>query len=526
MYQSKTETTQQKQSFYANQEADPIYNPLIPGRKAVVVHDAEVRKQIENAASYFDKLEIAMNAIESGKAAYHFNTLSFSNEVDIITLASGALSYTVLANFENPRMCQEFDENFSPIHFLIEYNANEFGALELFTADESQKRSLAESVYFGQGIANLEKDIEGKPTWIDSQTENLDGSLEMLDKFASDYLRTYREGSYSLIRLIGRASEEGAEVDNEILSLGRAIAVKDYLVSKGIFQDLIEVEGHGETDPIEWTDQSWEGGKARNRMVEIQLIPYVVKKREPEEDDTISEICMLWSIDDFDVYLDYFRSDDEGFMYLTFYLKENKMGYPRGTCIGSALKLKGYNLNVMADKFAPNHPEFANELREAGENRNGLVKVPEECLTGNGYEELRDDGFFSVNMKHNLPGDGDFQDSSFVTFWSQLLQFGYHRLKFEGEYTSDYLYWNIRAIIASSGILRNELFTSWISLEDCKSDYNRVTENEEKIQKLLMKGGGKATSPGLPPVNPPLPFAEDVITNRRVRSRNPNPYRN
>ncbi|CAN0178601.1 unnamed protein product [Chrysoparadoxa australica] len=53
------------------------------------------------------------------------------------------------------------------------------------------------------------------------------------------------------------------------LSIDRANAVKQYLVSKGIDSSRIETEGYGETKPI--ASNTSKDGKTRNRRVELTL---------------------------------------------------------------------------------------------------------------------------------------------------------------------------------------------------------------------------------------------------------------
>jgi len=49
----------------------------------------------------------------------------------------------------------------------------------------------------------------------------------------------------------------------------RAMAVKDFLVSKGISADIIDVIGMGKRQPVASNDTA--AGRAQNRRVEIQV---------------------------------------------------------------------------------------------------------------------------------------------------------------------------------------------------------------------------------------------------------------
>lgn len=60
-------------------------------------------------------------------------------------------------------------------------------------------------------------------------------------------------------------------VDNKKLSLRRARAIADILVSHGIAPDRISVIGYGKDNPIDSNDT--EEGRAKNRRVEVKLMP-------------------------------------------------------------------------------------------------------------------------------------------------------------------------------------------------------------------------------------------------------------
>lgn len=68
----------------------------------------------------------------------------------------------------------------------------------------------------------------------------------------------------------GHTDNTGSESYNKKLSLNRAEAVKNYLVSQGIAADRIEVVGYGEAKPI--ADNATPEGRQLNRSVEIKLI--------------------------------------------------------------------------------------------------------------------------------------------------------------------------------------------------------------------------------------------------------------
>jgi outer membrane protein OmpA-like peptidoglycan-associated protein len=92
------------------------------------------------------------------------------------------------------------------------------------------------------------------------------GAMAKLDQIA-DALK----GKEQPIVVYGYTDNVGATDMNMDLSQKRAKAVRDYLASKGIPQDLITAEGKGPTDPI--SDNGSIEGRAANRRVELVVKP-------------------------------------------------------------------------------------------------------------------------------------------------------------------------------------------------------------------------------------------------------------
>lgn len=73
----------------------------------------------------------------------------------------------------------------------------------------------------------------------------------------------------SKIELGGHSDIVGGYTDNRILANRRLWAIKDYLVFRGVPNDLIEAHGYGDTKPI--APHNSKEGRAKNRRVEIKL---------------------------------------------------------------------------------------------------------------------------------------------------------------------------------------------------------------------------------------------------------------
>jgi OOP family OmpA-OmpF porin len=71
------------------------------------------------------------------------------------------------------------------------------------------------------------------------------------------------------INVVGHTDSIGTEEYNQELSVRRANAVKEFMVSEGIDPGIIDVKGMGEADPV--ASNSTAEGRAQNRRVEISV---------------------------------------------------------------------------------------------------------------------------------------------------------------------------------------------------------------------------------------------------------------
>jgi outer membrane protein OmpA-like peptidoglycan-associated protein len=88
-----------------------------------------------------------------------------------------------------------------------------------------------------------------------------------LDKVAES-LRQYPD---SLIDVYGHTDSTGSDAFNQTLSENRARTVANYLTSQGVSPSRVRSQGYGETMPV--ADNTTEDGRARNRRVEIKIVP-------------------------------------------------------------------------------------------------------------------------------------------------------------------------------------------------------------------------------------------------------------
>jgi OOP family OmpA-OmpF porin len=96
---------------------------------------------------------------------------------------------------------------------------------------------------------------------------------ETIDKVRKDGITTVS------ITATGHTDNVGTDAYNDKLSLRRAQAVKDYLVSKGVDANKISVEGKGERQPV--ASNKTKEGRAKNRRVDIEYdgVETVVPKK-------------------------------------------------------------------------------------------------------------------------------------------------------------------------------------------------------------------------------------------------------
>ena len=72
------------------------------------------------------------------------------------------------------------------------------------------------------------------------------------------------------LKIIEHTDNQGSAKDNGDLSLQRAIAIKNYLLKKGISKGEFNCIGLGETQPLLSNDTA--EGRETNRRVEIRII--------------------------------------------------------------------------------------------------------------------------------------------------------------------------------------------------------------------------------------------------------------
>lgn len=116
--------------------------------------------------------------------------------------------------------------------------------------DGSLKLTLTTDGVFASGSANIRPAFQAT-----------------LDKLAA----TLHSHPLTSARIVGHTDSVGSEMANQELSAKRADAVMSHLIGRGIPFTRLIAEGKGESQPI--ADNGNEAGRARNRRVEIFIVP-------------------------------------------------------------------------------------------------------------------------------------------------------------------------------------------------------------------------------------------------------------
>ena len=116
------------------------------------------------------------------------------------------------------------------------------------TADNRLKLDIPSDVSFDVGRAAI------KPNFAPVLT-HFAGSLN--------------QNPVTTVSIIGHTDSTGSDAINNPLSVDRAEAARDYLVSRGVARSRIVTAGHGSREPI--ADNATQQGRDKNRRVEIYV---------------------------------------------------------------------------------------------------------------------------------------------------------------------------------------------------------------------------------------------------------------
>ncbi|HEX8789963.1 MAG TPA: OmpA family protein [Polyangiaceae bacterium] len=146
---------------------------------------------------------------------------------------------------------------------------------------QEMQKSLDEARKTISRIASVKDDdrgmvitLQGEVLFPTAKYDLKPGAMAKLDEIAQAL-----QGKDQRIVVYGYTDNVGNRDMNMALSQNRAQAVRDYLVSKGIPQDLVTAQGKGPDDAI--ADNGSIEGRAQNRRVEIVVQPKNEKPSAP-----------------------------------------------------------------------------------------------------------------------------------------------------------------------------------------------------------------------------------------------------
>jgi outer membrane protein OmpA-like peptidoglycan-associated protein len=139
---------------------------------------------------------------------------------------------------------------------------------------EAERRAALAATELAR-IASVKQDdrgmvvtLSGSILFASAKYDLLPGARAKLDEVADALLAGDPDATFVVE---GHTDSQGKDEANQFLSLNRAKAVRDYLISRGIVADRITAEGYGERRPV--ADNKSAEGRAMNRRVELVVKP-------------------------------------------------------------------------------------------------------------------------------------------------------------------------------------------------------------------------------------------------------------
>ncbi|ALQ50776.1 OmpA family protein [Nitrosomonas ureae] len=134
---------------------------------------------------------------------------------------------------------------------------------------EEQKREM-ETATAGTGVQvtqtednRLKLNIPSDISFDTGRADIKPGFRPILDNFATTLISN--EGT--VVKIIGHTDNTGSDAINNPLSVNRAASTRDYLTSRGVSINRIQIDGRGSREPMAENDTP--ENRAENRRVEI-----------------------------------------------------------------------------------------------------------------------------------------------------------------------------------------------------------------------------------------------------------------
>ncbi|MGC4035658.1 MAG: DUF5723 family protein [Chitinophagaceae bacterium] len=138
--------------------------------------------------------------------------------------------------------------------------------------DEEDKCPSLAGIAANHGCPEIKEEVVKKMSYAAKQIYFATGKATLLSKsFPSlnDVAKILQSTPDVHLQIEGYTDNTGKPETNVILSDKRALAVKNYLVSKGVAENRISYKGYGQENPV--ADNKTPAGRAKNRRVELKL---------------------------------------------------------------------------------------------------------------------------------------------------------------------------------------------------------------------------------------------------------------
>jgi outer membrane protein OmpA-like peptidoglycan-associated protein len=142
----------------------------------------------------------------------------------------------------------------------------------LWSQKMQEQKVAMERATAGTGVAvsqtadnQLKLDIPSDVSFATGRSDISASFAPILNQFAT----SLNQNQVTTVSIIGHTDSTGSDAINNPLSVDRANAARDYLVSRGVARNRIMTEGRGSREPI--ADNSNAQTRAKNRRVEIYV---------------------------------------------------------------------------------------------------------------------------------------------------------------------------------------------------------------------------------------------------------------
>jgi outer membrane protein OmpA-like peptidoglycan-associated protein len=142
-----------------------------------------------------------------------------------------------------------------------------------------EQKAAMEKATAGTGVAvsqtadnRLKLDIPSDVSFDVGRSAIKPNFAPVLNHFAT----SLNQNTVTTVTIIGHTDSTGSDAINNPLSVDRANAARDYLVSRGVARTRIVTDGRGSREPV--ADNSTQQGRDKNRRVEIYVAEQVAAR--------------------------------------------------------------------------------------------------------------------------------------------------------------------------------------------------------------------------------------------------------